>query len=84
MYARKLPLEKGQAMRQMLARFAADSYHSHTPNLTVRKFIYTPPPHGFEEFFAKLAEDPLVVDNRERFWLHVRGRKCLRNMDHLG
>eukprot|EP00438_Fugacium_kawagutii_P001869 Skav216332 [mRNA] locus=scaffold3350:268814:269164:+ [translate_table: standard] len=83
-YARDLEPERGQAIRQLLARSAADSHHSHVPNLAFRKLIYTPPPHGFEEFFAKIAEDPLVVENRERFWLHVRGRKCLRKMDYLG
>eukprot|EP00434_Breviolum_minutum_P021529 symbB.v1.2.019000.t1/scaffold1535.1/size113209/4 len=39
----------------------------------------TPPPRGFEEFFAKLANDPLVqVANCEDQWLQVLGVRNLR------
>lgn len=38
-----------------------------------------PPPRGFEEFFAKLARDPLVqVPNCEAQWLEELGAKNLR------
>ena len=48
------------------------------PNLKLSKILYTPPPHGYEEFFAKAAQDPEAVENCEDLWLLVRGRKSLR------
>jgi len=41
-----------------------------------------PPPRGFEEFFAKLAKDPLVkVPNCEAEWLKQLGGRRLRRTD---
>ncbi|CAL1141875.1 unnamed protein product [Cladocopium goreaui] len=39
----------------------------------------TPPPIGFEEFFAKVEQDPLVSSpSNESFWLHTLGPRQLR------
>ena len=43
------------------------------------KFQSVPPPRGFEEFFAKLEEDPLVhVESTEAQWLKQLGSRRLR------
>jgi hypothetical protein len=43
------------------------------------KLQYCPPPRGFEEFFADLAQDPLVqVPNCESQWLLLLGPTHLR------
>lgn len=39
-----------------------------------------PPPRGYEEFFARVEQDPLVqVPSNESVWLLLLGRKCLRS-----
>ena len=51
----------------------------HPPLLGRHKLQYSPPPRGFEKFFADLEQDPLVqVPNCESQWLLLRGAKNLR------
>ena len=38
-----------------------------------------PPPEGFEHFFARCAEDPLVVPNSEKTWLQHLAPRRLRS-----
>lgn len=49
-----------------------------------RNLHSSPPPHGFEEFFAELSKDPLVVPNCEAEWsewLKLLGPKARRELD---
>ena len=70
-YAEQLSEDKREVVLPMLER------HAYSPTLG-GKLFQTPPPHGFEEFFAKRAKDPQVVNNCEDFWLRVCGAKSLR------
>lgn len=83
-YARKLPAEQGLVMQKVLERFTPAASPVPPDLKRFRRLHSTAPPRGFEEFFAKLSEDPLVVDNGEGFWLQVRGSKRPRSMQHLG
>ena len=68
---------EGQKMIQIFEKF--DS----APDCPSRGRLRTnPPPRGFEEFFAKLAKDPLVkVPNCEAEWLKQLGGRRLRRTD---
>lgn len=48
-------------------------------SLALSKLHSYPPPRGFEEFFAKVSQDPLVqVPNCEADWLKILGPKICR------
>eukprot|EP00438_Fugacium_kawagutii_P001457 Skav211874 [mRNA] locus=scaffold1431:355387:369789:+ [translate_table: standard] len=72
----------GEVMLRLLDRYCKYSDFTMSPRSRSPKSLnkpqYIPPPTGFEEFFAKLAADPLVVENDERLWLQVCGRRSLR------
>lgn len=79
-YARKLPPPQRQLVQQMLVQKACEGMSPYPcrPSWKLSKILYSPPPHGYEEFFAKAARDPEAVENCEDLWLLLRGRKSLR------
>eukprot|EP00438_Fugacium_kawagutii_P006106 Skav219825 [mRNA] locus=scaffold1238:364918:365241:- [translate_table: standard] len=61
-------------LRQFEA-FEAQTSVSKTQGRKFGKLQVCPPPHGFEEFFAKESKDPYVVQNWEVKWLQLLGPK---------
>eukprot|EP00438_Fugacium_kawagutii_P020178 Skav220554 [mRNA] locus=scaffold761:228169:228702:+ [translate_table: standard] len=67
-----------KAVMDVLYRFEALEARTSLSKTQGRMFgkLHTcPPPHGFEEFFAKVSEDPSVVQNMEVEWLQMLGPK---------
>mmetsp|Transcript_65031 Transcript_65031/g.142590 ORF Transcript_65031/g.142590 Transcript_65031/m.142590 type:complete len:187 (-) Transcript_65031:45-605(-) len=73
---------KGKATHDQILKVFQLSGHSPSAPLHKRclsQLQRHPPPRGFEDFFAKLARDPLVqVPNCEAQWLEELGAKNLR------
>eukprot|EP00438_Fugacium_kawagutii_P034626 Skav223582 [mRNA] locus=scaffold689:103820:104344:+ [translate_table: standard] len=66
------------AVMDVLRQFEAYEAHmslSKTQGRTFGKLQCCPPPHGFEEFFAKVSKDPSAVQNWELKWLSLLGPK---------
>eukprot|EP00438_Fugacium_kawagutii_P029024 Skav200751 [mRNA] locus=scaffold1117:290829:294834:- [translate_table: standard] len=72
----------GKKTHQQIRKVFQESGHSPSApsrQLHLSQLQRHPPPRGFEEFFAKLAEDPLVqVPNCEAQWLKELGPRSLR------
>eukprot|EP00438_Fugacium_kawagutii_P033899 Skav220988 [mRNA] locus=scaffold1541:214261:215607:+ [translate_table: standard] len=71
---------KGKKTHQQILKatpmISSSTNHSHSPSAPSRQLHLSqlqrhPPPRGFEEFFAKLAEDPLVQAWLMTGWLNL-------------
>lgn len=51
----------------------------HSPCWRAGSLQKSPPPEGFEAFFASVGEDPMAVPNSEAMWLEQLGQRRLRS-----
>eukprot|EP00438_Fugacium_kawagutii_P009687 Skav208643 [mRNA] locus=scaffold1081:168877:169401:- [translate_table: standard] len=66
------------AVMDVLRQFESFEAHISVSKTQGRKFgklQLCPPPHGSEEFFAKVSKDPSVVQNWEAKWFQLLGPK---------
>lgn len=74
----RVPFDYAQGHREVIEVFERYGCAPHSPGSRPGILHRSPPPEGFERFFARVAKDPLVVSNSEATWLQHRGPRSLR------
>ena len=74
-----IPFDYAKGKQQVIMAFqrlgcAPNSFQARSSGLLQS----SPPPQGFEKFFAKVGKDPLAIPNSEAVWLQQPGSRKLR------
>ena len=74
-----IPFDYAKGKQQVIKAFERFGCAPNSPPARSSGLLQSsPPPEGFEEFFAKVGKDPLAIPNSEDLWLQHRGSRKLR------